>query len=485
MATAVTAPQVAAPKEASAYRLNGFAAINPAALGVVFAASDFAPYGLKDGVAVVDICGPLCYAPSPGCFLTYGFLEATICAALECGDCRGVVLRINSPGGDVAGTFETARAIRAAADSAGKPLIAFAIASCHSAAYALAAACDQIIVADTGSCGSVGVISQLIDETARDSAMGIKVTTITTGDRKADGNPHVPITPGAIEAVSASISALGQVFFGWVESRRPGAMPAASDAKVAVGAAAVAAGLADAVGTYKDACAAALAPLIKTATVAPANATAAVSAIQGSSQMADEDKDKPEKKEDTMRAALVTASESDDPEKAKRAKAALAAYDSDEDPEKDKKDDKASAAAVAVAAAATDSAVQLATTVQKQGAELAAVRAELETSKRVAFLATRPDLSQAVIDSLSGLPFDAVQKVVNAIPKVAGGPARASTAVVAATQGASHGNSIPLAGAGDFRMRAAFGLTSEKIGVAMAEDGVTQLFGVNVAAEAK
>jgi hypothetical protein len=135
--------------------------------------------------------------------------------------------------------------------------------------------------------------------------------------------------------------------------------------------------------------------------------------------MADEDKDKPPK-EDAVRAALVTASESDDAEKASKAKRALAAYDEeakaeDEKPEP-KDDDEDSKASASLAQAVAPLAKQVAA----QQAELAALKAEADASKRSSLFAARKDLSPELIESLKATPTSALKAVIDAIPVSAG-----------------------------------------------------------------
>lgn len=134
----------------------------------------------------------------------------------------------------------------------------------------------------------------------------------------------------------------------------------------------------------------------------------------------DEDKDKPAK-EDAVRAALVTASESDDQEKAAKAKRALAAYDEeakaeDEKPEPKDDDEEGSKASASLAKAVAPLAKQVAA----QQAELAALKAEADASKRSALFASRKDLSPELIESLKATPTSALKAVIDAIPVSAG-----------------------------------------------------------------
>lgn len=158
-----------------------------------------------------------------------------------------VVLRIDSPGGVVSGLNECVFALRKLSKSAGIPLIAYVDELAASAAYALACACDEIFLPASAIAGSVGVISCMYDQVKADEAMGVNFVTITSGDRKADGHPHVPIEDAAISAEQNRVNRLAQQFFQLVADKRPLSKKQISgyEAGIFLGEEAVAAGLAD------------------------------------------------------------------------------------------------------------------------------------------------------------------------------------------------------------------------------------------------
>jgi len=80
------------------------------------AASRRRPYGFEDGVAIVDVAGVLANEPSlfEALFLgatAYGQILDEVEQAIADPAVRGVLLRINSPGGDSDNAFETAAAL--------------------------------------------------------------------------------------------------------------------------------------------------------------------------------------------------------------------------------------------------------------------------------------------------------------------------------------------------------------------------------------
>jgi ClpP class serine protease len=126
---------------------------------------------------------------------------------------KAVALRLDSPGGVVAGLSQTVSKIRAMAKDAGVPLIAYADETAYSAAFALTCACQKLYLPRSGMVGSIGVISTMVDQTRADKKMGLKFVVIASGDEKADGHPHVPITDKMIERERPRVEKLALQFF--------------------------------------------------------------------------------------------------------------------------------------------------------------------------------------------------------------------------------------------------------------------------------
>ena len=85
---------------------------------------------------------------------SYTEIGAMLEVALADPQVAGILLDIDSPGGEAAGSFELARTIRAATQT--KPVWAVANDSAFSAAYAIGAAANRLIVSETGGVGSIG-----------------------------------------------------------------------------------------------------------------------------------------------------------------------------------------------------------------------------------------------------------------------------------------------------------------------------------------
>ncbi len=209
----------------------------------------------EGGIAVVPVLRPLV---ARGDWLTtligateYGAVAEALGQAAADPAVRGIVLDVDSPGGEVGGLFDLVEAISTIKQSSGKPLWAIASEAALSAAYAIASVADRVYVTRTGEVGSVGVVAVHLDESAADAMAGLKWTLIHAGARKTDGNPHEPLSPRAMAGIQADVDALYGQLVALVASNRSVSAEAirATEAAIYRGERAVKAGLADRVGT--------------------------------------------------------------------------------------------------------------------------------------------------------------------------------------------------------------------------------------------
>ena len=166
---------------------------------------------------------------------------------------RGILLDLDSNGGQAGGVFDLADRVLSLRGV--KPVYAIADEACLSAAYALACGAERFYVTQTGAVGSIGVVALHADQSGADEQAGIRYDYITAGDRKADANPHAPLSDQARATLQAEVDRLYGLFTGMVARCRnlPDAQVREQQAGVFFGANAVAAGLADQVGTFATA----------------------------------------------------------------------------------------------------------------------------------------------------------------------------------------------------------------------------------------
>lgn len=162
---------------------------------------------------------------------------------------KGVILEIDSFGGEVTGAFDAAERIFELSQI--KPTIAVLTDHACSAGYLLASAARMIAIPSTGLCGSIGVISMHVDMSGWLAKTGLNVTILKAGARKADLNPYEAIPDDVLSRELAELEELRQEFAGTVARYRAGRLSLesalATEAGVYRGQKAVDAGLADVV----------------------------------------------------------------------------------------------------------------------------------------------------------------------------------------------------------------------------------------------
>ncbi|WKB50865.1 S49 family peptidase [Eleftheria terrae] len=203
------------------------------------------------GIALIPIHGTLVRRSmgleAASGLTSYAEIGARLDAALADPEVKGILLDVDSPGGEAGGVFELAQRIRTASRS--KPVWAHANDAAYSAAYAIAAAASRLTLSQTAGVGSIGVIALHVDQSAKDLQDGLAYRAVYAGHHKNDFSPHAPLTPEAASALQTEVDRLYGIFVGSVAQMRGLSEDAvqATEARLLFGHAAVDAGLADAV----------------------------------------------------------------------------------------------------------------------------------------------------------------------------------------------------------------------------------------------
>jgi capsid assembly protease len=222
-------------------------------------------------IAVVSVIGTLVnrsgYLDAASGLLAYGDIGNAVASAIDDPSVRGVILDLDSPGGEVGGLFDLVEQIRASKSASVKPLWAVANESALSAAYAIASVAERLYVTRTGEVGSIGVVAVHVDETGADTKAGLAWTFVFAGARKVDANAHEPLSERARAAIQADVDSLYGELCALVAANRGLSNSAVrgTDAAIYRGELAVRAGLADRVGTLELAIAEMVAELDGTA----------------------------------------------------------------------------------------------------------------------------------------------------------------------------------------------------------------------------
>lgn len=163
------------------------------------------PYAFSNGVAIIPVHGVLVnrFSHSWGYVTGYNFIRNQYEAALKDEDVRAIVLDCNSPGGMVAGCFETASLIYKNRDT--KPTLSVVDSSSYSACYAIASSAGKMMVVPSAGVGSIGVVATHVNIGPMLEKMGIEVSFIHAGKHKVDGNPYQALPDDVKKAIQASI----------------------------------------------------------------------------------------------------------------------------------------------------------------------------------------------------------------------------------------------------------------------------------------
>lgn len=173
----------------------------------------------KDFVAVVNIAGEIL----PGTNNSSQKLYPVLKAAFEDQHSKGVILRLNSPGGAPTQADLLNRQIRRLAEKNKKPVVAVVEDICASGCYYIAVAADKIYANPTSIIGSIGVRMDTFGFTELMDKLGVENRSMYAGKHKAFINPFGPKdTEGREYFRKEVLEQTYQVFINAVKTGRKG-----------------------------------------------------------------------------------------------------------------------------------------------------------------------------------------------------------------------------------------------------------------------
>ena len=203
---------------------------------------------LDNGTAVVPVMGVL------GDWMPYSYITGMVGKAVQMDSVNEIILSINSPGGAVAGLFDSCRYIEKASKK--KKCIAYVTGMACSAAYAIATACDEIYMmedAEVGSCGCYAHAVEYSDAYFEKEGFLHRVFRSKCSPKK---NCSVITDEVEAEAFQKEIDALGEKYLRYVAKRRKCAYSDALEnfgkGGVLMGEKAIAAGMVDGIKTLEE-----------------------------------------------------------------------------------------------------------------------------------------------------------------------------------------------------------------------------------------
>lgn len=169
-------------------------------------------------------------------------------------DVKAVVLDCYTPGGMVYGTPELARKIYNARGT--KPIVGIANPMAASAGLWNICAADRVYVTPSGDIGSHGVFMMHMDQSKAMEDMGLKVTYVSAGKYKVEGNPFEPLSDEAradmqreVDDIMGEFTAALATYRGKSQSH---VLENFGQGRLLSSKAAVAAGMADGIATFEQ-----------------------------------------------------------------------------------------------------------------------------------------------------------------------------------------------------------------------------------------
>lgn len=207
----------------------------------------------EGGVAVIDVVGAMTKYGSSLSQMSFGTIgiRRAVRTAARSDDVRAIMLRIDSPGGTVAGTGDLADDVAEAAAS--KPVHAFIEDLGASAAYWVASQAGKVVANKGALVGSIGTYLVVDDLSGLYASKGIKTHVVRAGKFKGTGAAGSEVTHEELVELQRTVDAVNQDFLDGVARGRRLSMDAVlelADGRVHKGEEAKALGLIDGIGTF-------------------------------------------------------------------------------------------------------------------------------------------------------------------------------------------------------------------------------------------
>ena len=152
----------------------------------------------KNKILVLDITGVIQSSAETGLLSREGdLLSRTYYRLLRAADdpmVKGIVLRLDTPGGEVTASDIVYNEILKFREKTGIPVVALAMGTAASGGYYIASACDYFMVHPSTITGSIGVISMFPNVAELMDKLGIDITVIKSGTMKDAGSAFRDLT---------------------------------------------------------------------------------------------------------------------------------------------------------------------------------------------------------------------------------------------------------------------------------------------------
>jgi protease-4 len=190
-------------------------------------------------IAVIDIEGVLTSDQEEGLFSSKESQVVALVEKLKLAEAdpavKAVIVRIDSPGGDVTTSDICYNELVSFKNRKKVPVVAAFMGVAASGGYYIASGCDAIVAHPTTITGSIGVISMHFSLAGLLDKIGVKVEALKSGANKDMGSPFRTITDDDKKLLQALIDQFYARFVGVVAEGRKGRLTEAEVRKLADG----------------------------------------------------------------------------------------------------------------------------------------------------------------------------------------------------------------------------------------------------------
>lgn len=220
------------------------------------------PGPAKDKVLMIDVEGMISSTASGGVLSREKNAVSRVFERLERAGrdplVKAVILRLDTPGGEVTASDIIYHEVLRFKERTGKPVVGLMMAVAASGGYYIASACDVIMAHPSTLTGSIGVISVFPSLETLMGKVGVKVNVIKSGASKDSGSPFRDMTEDERALFQGIIDEYYESFLGVVARNRKDRITSAELRKIADGRVytapqALRLGLIDDIGYFDDA----------------------------------------------------------------------------------------------------------------------------------------------------------------------------------------------------------------------------------------
>jgi protease-4 len=216
----------------------------------------------KEKILILDVSGIIGASLRPGLLEREGDILSQayyrLTKASEDHWIKGVILRLDTPGGEVTASDILYNEIARFKQRTGLPVVALMMGLATSGGYYVASACDSIIAHPSTITGSIGVISLFPNLEKLFAKIGVGVNVIKSGDMKDSGSAFRDLTEEERKIFQNIVDDFYQRFLEVVYSRRKDVLSmeelkTSADGRVYTASQALELKLIDRVGYFEDA----------------------------------------------------------------------------------------------------------------------------------------------------------------------------------------------------------------------------------------